>query len=85
MTTEEKMSRYAQLSFPVEAELGQCEKSVREILSLSPGSILTLPQPVGSKMTLYAGGASLCSGDMMRLGRSVAVRITGFESRKRSQ
>ena len=85
MTTEEKMSRYAQLSFPVEAELGRCEKSVREILSLSPGSILTLPQPVGSKMTLYAGGASFCSGDMMRLGGVMAVRITGFESRKRGQ
>ena len=79
------MSRYAQLSFPVEAELGRCEKSVREILSLSPGSILTLPQPVGSKMTLYAGGASFCSGDMMRLGGVMAIRITGFESRKRSQ
>jgi len=40
---------------------------------------------VGSKMKLYAGGASLCSGDMMHMGRTVAVRITGFESRKRSQ
>ena len=79
------MSRYAQLSFPVEAELGRCEKSVREILSLSPGSVLTLPKPVGSKMTLFVGGASFCSGDMMRLGRSFAVRITDFESRKRSQ
>ena len=79
------MSRYAQLFFPVEVELGKCGKSVQEILSLSPGSILTLPQPVGSKMTLYAGGASFCSGDMMRLGRTVGVRITGFETRKRSQ
>ena len=79
------MARYAQLSFRVEAELGRCEKSVREILSLSPGSVLTLPQPVGSKMNLYVGGAPFCSGDMMRLGGAVAVRITGFESRTRSQ
>ena len=79
------MSRFAQLSFPVEAELGRCEKSVREILSLSPGSVLTLPKPVGSKMNLYVAGASFCAGDMMRLGGAVAVRITGFEDRKRSQ
>jgi len=85
LTTEETMSRYAQLLLPVEAELGRCEKSVHEILSLAPGSLLTLPQRVGSKMTLYAGGASFCSGDMMRLGRTVAIRITGFESRKRGQ
>jgi len=85
LTTEQQMSCYAQLSFPVEAELGRCEKSVREILSLSPGSVLTLPKPVGSKMNLYVGGASFCAGDMMRVGGAVAVRITGFEDRKRSQ
>ena len=85
MTTEEQMSRYAQLSFPLEVELGRCEKSVREILSLSPGSVLTLPKPVGSKMNIYVGGASFCSADMMRQGSAVAVRITNFESRKRSQ
>ena len=79
------MSHFAQLSFPVEAELGRCEKSVREILSLSPGSLLTLPKAIGSKTNLYVGGASFCSGDVMRLGRAVAVRITGFENRKRSQ
>ena len=71
MTTEEQMSRYAQLSFPVEAELGRCEKSVREILSLSPGSILTLPQPVGSKVNLYRGRR------LLLLGRHDALRQRG--------
>jgi flagellar motor switch protein FliN len=78
------MARYAQLSFPVEAELGRCAMSVREILSLAPGSLLTLPRPVGSKVTVFVGGASFCIGDMMRMGSAVAVRITGFESRKQS-
>jgi flagellar motor switch/type III secretory pathway protein FliN len=85
LTLEQQMSRFSQLSFPIEAELGRCEKSVREILSLSPGSLLTLPKAVGSKINLYVGGASFCSGDLMRLGSAVAVRITGFENRKRSQ
>jgi len=85
LTTEEKMWRYAELSFPVEAELGRCEKSVREILSLSPGSLLTLPQPVGSKLNLHVGGAPFCSGDMLRIGGGVAVRISGFDTRKLSQ
>lgn len=85
MTTEEKMSRYAQLSFPLEAELGRCEMSVGEILSLAPGSVFTLDQAIGSKVTLFVGGASFCSGDVMRPSSAVALRITGFESRKRSQ
>jgi flagellar motor switch/type III secretory pathway protein FliN len=85
LTAEDKMTRYAQLSFPLEAELGRCEMSVGDILSLAPGSVLTLDQPIGSKVTLFVGGASFCSGDMMRPGRAVALRITGFESRKLSQ
>lgn len=79
------MTRYAQLSFPLEAELGRCELSVRAILSLAPGSVLALDQPVGSKVSLFVGGTSFCSGDMMRPGRGVALRVTGFESRKPSQ
>ena len=85
MTTEDKMARYSQLSFPLEAELGRCEMSVNEILSLAPGNVLTLDQPVGSKVSLFVGGASFCSGDLIRPGGAVALRITGFESPKRSQ
>ena len=79
------MARYAQLSFPLEAELGRCEMSVNEILSLAPGSVLTLDQPVGSKVSLFVGGASFCSGDIARPGGTVALRITGFESREPSR
>lgn len=84
MTKEEQLARYTQLSLPMEAELGRCAMSVREILSLSPGSLLVLPNAVGSKVTLFVGGAPFCSGDVMRLGGAAAVRITGFESRKRN-
>jgi flagellar motor switch/type III secretory pathway protein FliN len=79
------MPRYAQLSFPLQAELGRCEMSVGEILSLAPGSLFTLDQPVGSKVNVFVGGAGFCSADIMRPGRKVALRITGFENRKRSQ
>ena len=85
MTTEEQMARYAQLSFPLEAELGRCEMSVGDILSLTPGNVITLDQPAGSKVTLFVGGASFCSGDMIRQGSSVALRISDFESREVSQ
>ena len=85
MTKEEQLARYTQLSLPMEAELGRCAMSVREILSLSPGSLLVLPNAVGSKVTLLWGGAPFCSGDVDETRRgAAAVRITGFESRKRN-
>ena len=82
MTAEEQLARFGQLPIPVEAELGKCTMQVRAILSLRPGSILRLDNSVGSKVSVLAGGAPFCSGDMMRVGNAVAVRVTDFESRK---
>ncbi len=56
--------------------------SIREILALSVGSLVTLPNPVGSKVTVYVGGAPFCSGDVMPRGSAAAVRITDFEKRE---
>jgi flagellar motor switch/type III secretory pathway protein FliN len=79
------MARYGQLSLSLEAELGRCTMPVRDILSLSPGSVLTLPQSLGSKIALFAGGAAFCSGDMIRTGGVVALRISSFENPQRAE
>jgi flagellar motor switch/type III secretory pathway protein FliN len=78
---EEQSTPYAQISLPLQAELGRCVMSVREILALSVGSIVTLSNPVGSKVTVFVGGVSFCSGDVMPRGSAAAVRITDFENR----
>ncbi len=46
-----KSSRFAKLSLPVESELGRCSMSVREVLSLAPGSLIRLPAPWGRQWT----------------------------------
>jgi flagellar motor switch protein FliN len=74
----EQLTRYSQVPLVVEAELGRRTLTVREILSLSPGSLIKLASPVGSKVTVYVGGTSLCAGDMMRRGEAAAVRISSF-------
>ena len=82
--TEEQIARYGKLYLPVEAELGRCSMAVGEILSLRPGSLLKLHNRVGSAVTLHVGGASFGSGDMIRLGGAVAVRITSVGNGKQS-
>jgi len=81
---EEQLARYAQIALPVEAELGRCTMSVREILALSPGGLLRLEPVTGSRVRLYVGGAPFCSGDVMRRGVSAAVRITEFAAPDRA-
>jgi flagellar motor switch protein FliN/FliY len=82
LTTAEKAARYSSLPLPVESELGRCNMSVREILSLAPGSLIKLG-PVGSRVELYVGGAPFGAGEVIRVGGSLAVRITAFASENR--
>jgi len=56
--------------------------SVREILSLAPGSVIKLTRPVASKVDLYVGGAPFGSGELVRVRDSIAVRITSFAATK---
>ena len=78
MNMGQQAIRYAQLPLPVESELGQCAMSVQEILALAPGSLIKLSQAVGSPVSLSVGGAPFGSGEMVRLGDSIGVRITAF-------
>jgi flagellar motor switch protein FliN/FliY len=78
LTTAEKVARYASVPLAVESELGRRNMSVREILSLAPGSLIKLTGPIGSQVDLYVGGAPFGSGEMIRVGGSLAVRMTKF-------
>ena len=45
--------------------------SVREILSLAPGSLIKLSSSVGSPVDLYVGGARFGSGEIVKAGDSL--------------
>jgi flagellar motor switch protein FliN len=78
MHTPEQIARFSQLPLSVESELGRCSMSVREVLSLAPGSLVKLTRPIGGKVDLFVGGAPFGAGEMLRIGGTIAVKITGF-------
>ncbi|HLX44106.1 MAG TPA: FliM/FliN family flagellar motor C-terminal domain-containing protein [Bryobacteraceae bacterium] len=78
MASPDQLARYAQVPLSVESELGQCTMSVRDILSLAPGSVVKLSRPLASKVDLLVGGSPFGSGELVRVGGSIAVRITNF-------
>ena len=75
---DEQLTRYSQVPLDVEAELSRRSMTVREILALAPGSLVSLPNRVGSKVMVLVGGAPFCSGDVMRRGKAAAVRVSSF-------
>lgn len=80
--TVEQVSRFAQLLLPVESELGRCNMSVREVLSLAPGSVIRLSRPVGAKVDLFVGGAPFGAGDLVQAGNGMAIRLSTFKETK---
>ena len=82
MITAEAITHFATLSLPVESELGRCSLPVREFLSLAPGSVIKLSRSVGSPVDLYVGGTLFSSGQIVKTGDSMGVRLV-FEKRPR--
>jgi flagellar motor switch protein FliN/FliY len=78
----ERIARFGQVPLHVDSELGRCSMPVREILSLAPGSVIKLSSPLGSKVDVFVGGVPFGFGEMMRLGKSIGVRLTGFATKK---
>ena len=77
MISSEQIRRYADLPLVLESEIGRCMLPVREVLTLSPGSLIKLPGAAG-RVHLLAGGAPFATAEVVRAGNAPAVRILSF-------
>lgn len=59
----------------VTASLGQREMTVRELLQLGPGSVLTVDTKVGEPVALYLRGTRFASGHLVVVEEQLGVRI----------
>jgi flagellar motor switch/type III secretory pathway protein FliN len=82
VTQNEQIARYGKLPLSFEPELGQCTLSVGEIVALSPGSLIKLARPLGEKIDINVAGVRFGSGELVRVGGVLSIRMTGFHSGK---
>jgi len=80
VTLNEQIAHYGKLPLPFEPELGQCTLTVGEIVALGPGSLIKLSTPLGEKIDVNVAGVRFGSGELVRVGGALSVRITGFHS-----
>ena len=78
MNLQEQIAHYGKLPLPLQPELGQCSLTVGEILALAPGSLIKLSRPLGGKIDINVAGARFGSGELIRMGGVLSVRIAGF-------
>jgi flagellar motor switch protein FliN len=78
MIAMEEVAAFADVPLDVEAELARSVLTVRQILELEPGSLITLKRSAGENIDLYVGGALIGCGEIVAVEDSLAVRITDF-------
>ena len=62
----------------LEVELDRKTLPLREILELSPGSVLRMTRSAGENIDIRVGGALVGFGEIVILEDSMGVRITDF-------
>jgi flagellar motor switch protein FliN/FliY len=64
----------------VSVELGRTRMTVRELLSLAPGTIVQLDRAAGSPVDLLVNGTLLARGEVVVVDEEFAVRVTEIVS-----
>lgn len=80
MTLPEQMAHYGKLPLAFQPELGRCTLTVGEIVALAPGSLIKLSRPLGEKIDINVAGVRFGSGELVRMGGILSVRVTGFHT-----
>jgi flagellar motor switch/type III secretory pathway protein FliN len=80
VTLQEQIARYSKLPLPLQPELGQCRLTVGEIVALAPGSVIKLSKLVGEKIDINVAGVRFGSGELVRMGGVLSVRMDGFHT-----
>ncbi len=71
----EKMGMLSDVPMPLHVELDQTRISIRELLELQPGDVLTLSRATGENVDVYAGDVLIGWGEILLIDSKLAVRI----------
>jgi flagellar motor switch/type III secretory pathway protein FliN len=80
VTLQEQIAHYGKLPLPLQPELGRCSLTVEEILALAPGSLIKLSRLLGEKIDINVAGVRFGSGELVRMGGVLSVRVAGFHT-----
>ena len=79
MSPQTEIAPLEEVPVDVEIELGRRVLSMREVLRLRVGSVITTSRSAGDNIDIYLGGVLCGSGEIVIIENSIGVRITDFK------
>jgi flagellar motor switch protein FliN/FliY len=76
------MNRLMELRLPVSVLLGHTSISIREVLKLTPGSVIELDRKIGDYVEIVVHGTVVARGEIVSVGGNYGVRIKEVISRE---
>jgi len=74
-----EIARFADVPVEVEVELDRRVLSVRELLELNAGSVISMTRSAGENIDLYVGGRLVAFCEIVLVENNMGVRITDFK------
>ncbi|MCC7389580.1 MAG: FliM/FliN family flagellar motor switch protein [Phycisphaerales bacterium] len=66
------------LEVPVIVRLGERQMSLREVLTLVPGSIIEIPKPADDELDLMINNQRIGVGTAVKVGENFGIKITAI-------
>ena len=73
---------FLDLPLKIDAELGRRGITLRELLRLETGAVLTLDRSAGENVDVLTGGITIGSAEVVVMGSAVVLRMTSFRDVK---
>ena len=70
------IDQFGDVQVGIQVELGRRMMSLRQILDLEPGSVISTSKPLGDDLVIFAEGVRLGCGEIVVRQTSVIVRVT---------
>jgi flagellar motor switch protein FliN/FliY len=71
------------VNLQVTVEIGRTRLPIRDVLALTPGSIVELDKLAGEKVDVLVNGHQIASGEVVVVDDNFGVRVTDVVSRQR--
>ncbi len=72
----EDLGHILDIPLQLSMELGKTSMSIRELLKLTPGSVVELNKSLSEPIDIYVNGTLLAQGEMMAVNDKFAIRLT---------
>ena len=63
-------------------ELGHCQMPLSEVMALSPGSLIELPQRADDTLALHASNRPIGTGSAVKVGERFGLRVAKIQPRR---